>query len=180
MCYCLFSKSSSYLTSSHFVLPWFNTCLHQWRIQSWCQGGFPNVANVSGWWGSVPVTVSPSWFKKKSWPGGGWFPDNQKTPWIRHCPFPLLSCQTEPCKATSLPVWGPATRCTYTKTCCQWKHYYEYLHINFFFGCAKFHLCVHEIHPFIWNTNARSIACSIRVSRICILFLRVKHALSVV
>ena len=42
----------------------------QGRIQSWSQGGISNVANVRGWWGSVPVTVSRPWLKK-SWPGGG-------------------------------------------------------------------------------------------------------------
>ena len=31
----------------------------QWRTQSWSEGGFPNVANVRGRSGSVPVTVSP-------------------------------------------------------------------------------------------------------------------------
>ena len=36
----------------------------QWRIQSWSQGGFPKVANLSGWWRSLPVRVSPPWYKK--------------------------------------------------------------------------------------------------------------------
>ena len=31
-------------TMSHVM-----TCDDQWRIQSWSQGGFPNIANVSGW-----------------------------------------------------------------------------------------------------------------------------------
>ena len=39
-----------------------------WRIQSWSEGGFPNVANVSGRSGSVPVTVSPPDLKNH---GGG-------------------------------------------------------------------------------------------------------------
>ena len=37
----------------------YRSCLYQWRIQSWSEGGFPNVANVRGQSGSVPVTVSP-------------------------------------------------------------------------------------------------------------------------
>ena len=50
----------------------------QWRIQSWSEGGFPIVANVSGRLGSVPVTVSPPDLKKIM--VGGGFPGNQKTP----------------------------------------------------------------------------------------------------
>ena len=41
-----------------------NTHTQQWRIQSWSQGGFPKAPNVSGWWRSVPVTVSLPSLKK--------------------------------------------------------------------------------------------------------------------
>ena len=52
-------------------------------IASRSEGGFPNVANVSGRSGSVPVTVSPL-IKKNHGRGGGGFPGNQKKTWIRH------------------------------------------------------------------------------------------------
>ena len=47
-------------------------------VQSWSRGGFPKVANWSGWWRSVRARVSSPWFKKIMARGG--FPGNQKTP----------------------------------------------------------------------------------------------------
>ena len=56
--------------------------LWQWRIQSWSQGGFPKVANLRGYWRSVPARVSRPWLKKiMAWGG---FRATQKPPWIRH------------------------------------------------------------------------------------------------
>ena len=43
----------------------------QWRIQSWSEGGFPKVANVSGRSGSVPVTVRVTPLIKKNHGRGG-------------------------------------------------------------------------------------------------------------
>ena len=47
------------------------------------KGGFRTSENVSGWWGSVPVTVSTPWLKKIM--AGGGFRATRKPPWIRHC-----------------------------------------------------------------------------------------------
>ena len=33
--------------------------VQQWRIQSWSQGGFPKLANLSGWGRSVPASIKP-------------------------------------------------------------------------------------------------------------------------
>ena len=44
----------------------------------------PKIANVSGWWRSVPVTVSPPPMIKKLMTGGGVSRQPETPPWIRH------------------------------------------------------------------------------------------------
>ena len=48
-----------------------NACNSQWLIQSWFQGGFPKVENLSGCWRTVPVKSVTPWLKNITVGGGG-------------------------------------------------------------------------------------------------------------